>query len=611
MKLQQNIFKKIGSAGKASAFKRKHVLVLLAIFIYCLLGLAAYWPIFPGDSSRLPACVCGDSVQSVWFLRWVPFALTHGHNPFFTTWLNFPAGTNLAQNTLMPLLGLLTAPLTLIAGPIASFNFLAWLAFPLSAGAMFYLIWRLSGHILPAFIAGLLYGFSPYVIGQAYNHIMLSFIPLPPLIILTVWQLFVEQKHRPRRLGLVLAIEVVAQFLIEPEVLALTALVILLAFIVALATHKSFITRDRLIYAVRGLAVTTALAVICLAYPIWFMLSGPRHFSGPNFLPNNPYRSDLAGLVAPSLNQRFVPSALHEFAGKTAGGDYQESGDYVGLGLLVIICISVVRWRRNRWLVLSSILALICWILSLGPRLVVGGAPTSIPMPFTALVHLPLLENILPSRLSLAEWLLIPIVVALIIIEWRRDMAVNVKSAGRRRQWTTKIGVVLVAAVVFIPLIPRWPYPSQHTNVPDTFAASNRTIPEGSVVLSYPYPLFPSDQAMLWQANNGMRFKLLGSYIQNLSPQGTESQFPQLLSPPSVQSWLAHKQGSTGAPWPVSKSVADRDVKSFLLNNTVGAIIVDPNAVSADEVASVFRNVLGPPKSLRGVLVWTHVQSRL
>ena len=66
----------------------------------------------------------------------------HGKNLFSTTLLNYPNGVDLAQNTGMPLLGLLTAPLTLAVNPIASMNLLRFLAFTLSAYAAYFVIRR-------------------------------------------------------------------------------------------------------------------------------------------------------------------------------------------------------------------------------------------------------------------------------------------------------------------------------------------------------------------------------------------------------------------------------------------------------------------------------------
>ena len=108
----------------------------------------------------------------------------HGHNPFFNTFLNTPSGINLMDNTTMPLLGILGAPITFLWGPIATWNVLLNLALASSA-LTFYLMARRFVRWRPAaFVAGLLYGFSPFVASEGVGHLFLVVGALPPLVIL-------------------------------------------------------------------------------------------------------------------------------------------------------------------------------------------------------------------------------------------------------------------------------------------------------------------------------------------------------------------------------------------------------------------------------------------
>ena len=145
---------------------------------------------------------------------------------FVTTALNYPRGVNLGTyNTQMPLLGVMAAPLTWIAGPVASLNLLLWLAFPLSATSMFFVLRRWSCRPVAAFTGGLLYGFSPYMVGQSTAHLHLTFVPLPPLIFLCLVELFVRRTGSALRWGLALGLLAAGQFLISSEILVTTGLV--------------------------------------------------------------------------------------------------------------------------------------------------------------------------------------------------------------------------------------------------------------------------------------------------------------------------------------------------------------------------------------------------
>ena len=66
--------------------------VLLAI--YGLLALGLFGATWAHPFSQ----VIGDGPDPpvfIWYLRWVPFALSHGLNPLFTNYLDFPGGINL------------------------------------------------------------------------------------------------------------------------------------------------------------------------------------------------------------------------------------------------------------------------------------------------------------------------------------------------------------------------------------------------------------------------------------------------------------------------------------------------------------------------------------
>jgi hypothetical protein len=595
----------------ARFWTRPLVIYVGVIFIFALLALAAYWPIFPGDPSRLPGGNYGDPVQSVWFLRWVPYAISHSHNPFFTSWINVPYGANLAQNTLMPLLGLIASPITLLAGPVASFNLLAWLAFPISAVSMFYVTRRLTSSNLASFAAGLLYGFSPYMIGQGQGHIMLTFVPLPPLMLLAAWELIVAQQKNPYAVGSLLAAEVVAQFFIDPEVLAATALVLLAGVIVIALFRSKLLTKKKIYFAAKGIAATTAISLVLLAYPIWFMSAGTQHFVGPNFARDNPYSSDLIGLITPTRNERFILPAQSYFVRHTARGDYAEIGDYIGPVLLIGLGISVFRWRRNRWLVLCAVLALCTWILSLGVHLTVNGLRTGLFLPFTAIAIIPFFQDILSGRLSLIEWLFVSLAVAISIIEWQLYYKSAAKKIMAVRKRMYGLGIGLVLAAIVISLWPRWPYPSSPVQIPNFFKSTNSLINNGEVVLAYPYPVYPADEAMLWQATSNMRFKLIGAYIQNRSQTGRESEFPVLLNPPALEEWLAYLELNDRTPFAKVTTVTQSAAAAFLSRYRVGAILVDPKTVNASDVERLFGAYLGKPQLSGGIMVWNNVPSRL
>src|SRR5438309_1742433 len=106
----------------------------------------------------------------MWYLGWVPSQVVSGHSPLFTTYLDYPSGANLMWNTSIFVPAMLLWPVTAALGPVVSYNVLVTAAVALSAWCAFLAVRRLVANDLFAGAAGLLYGFSPYMVGQSAGH---------------------------------------------------------------------------------------------------------------------------------------------------------------------------------------------------------------------------------------------------------------------------------------------------------------------------------------------------------------------------------------------------------------------------------------------------------
>src|ERR1700730_3117663 len=109
--------------------------------------------------------------------------------PLLTTHLDYPAGVNLMWNT------------------------------------AFLPIRRYTNSWLAAFLGGLLYGFSPFMVAQALGHPQMTAAFTPPLMLIALDELIVRQRHRAVWLGLALGAMGAIQLMIAEEVLATEALI--------------------------------------------------------------------------------------------------------------------------------------------------------------------------------------------------------------------------------------------------------------------------------------------------------------------------------------------------------------------------------------------------
>ena len=433
---------------------------------------------FPGISHR-QFSIDGDFDLTVWFLGWMTHSITHGVNPFFSNAIFVPAGVNLAQNTEGPLLGLITAPLASVLGPIGQANLLMVLAMPASATAAFVVLRKWEVWIPAAAIGGLIYGFSPYMVGQGVGHPVLLFLPLPPFIALTVASIL-QRRGSPRRLGIQLGLLLVAQYLISQELFATVVLFTVIA-VVCVAVRRPSNIRELGRSAAAPVGIALAVVAVVLAYPVWMMLAGPEHATGSTLPLLNPYHNDLLSFVVPGPLQRVALGTGGLGARVLGKSNATEAAGYLGVPLLILGGVLAWRSRRSPRMQLTMVLFLVAVLLSLGPYLAVDGRLTSVPLPFLVLDHLPLLGSIVPSRISYEMDACFAALIAFGLDDLRRmPLGMHQHSPSRpernRGRWSVVFAVVTVV-VLGVTQLPRWPYATQSVSTLPT--ALRVAVPSG------------------------------------------------------------------------------------------------------------------------------------
>jgi hypothetical protein len=546
------------------------------LVVYLMAAVFAYAHAWVHPATVTIGAGQGDPVQTIWYLRWVPYALAHGRNPLFTTVGNYPLGVNLVAQTSVLALGFVFSPVTAAFGPVVTWNVAVTLAFAFSAGAGYLLCRRLRCARPAAFVGGLLYGFSPYMVGQGLGHLNLLFVPLPALIFLTLYEIVIDQKGSARRWGAFLALLVVVQFFISTEILATTAIFAILAFVLvvivaAIGWRQAFVSHTG--HVVTALAVALILAAVALAYPIHMLVAGPQHIQNPiaGFLD---YFSVLAAPVLPTSLMLVGPGHAKRLGDEIAGGNLVENGTYLGIPLLLCFAVAgtLVRRASVRVVALTAVLA---FVLSLGVSFHAG--PHSKPgatLPANWIYKVPLLNQAFPIRYSMYVALFVAVTFAIgldALHRWLVDRYVRRPgrhAGGRAGRLVTGGLPALVAVFALFPLIPAWPYAHQGPiDVPSYFTTSAvEAVPAGSVALVYPMGNDLETRAQLWQAVAGLRFKSPGGYFlvpQNGAPQtSTQSLTSEVLAgvlggkPPSRTPALRAQLRHQLAGWEVRSILA-------------------------------------------------------
>lgn len=594
--------------------------------IYALLSYFVFWPTSPFNDGRVVTCGCYDIAAQTWYMAWAPHALLSATNPFFTHALNVPDGVNLAANTAMPLLGILTEPITWLFGPFASFDVLLRLAFFLSALSMFFVLKRWVKSLTAAFIGGLLYGFSPYMFAQGSLHLNLAFVAVPPLILYVLDEIFVRRQWSVRREGLTLGILCAAQYLITAEILAdivlLTGIISVLLVVrfprVALASTRHIIF---------SLAWALLPFVILCGYPILFALHGPQHVDVNSDLiyGDSSFRADLLSIIVPTSHQWFGTAHWKQLADAWVGANANENDVYLGVPIVIglIACLVFVRDHFIRVLACVSALS---FVFSLGPALLNDGKTTGIWLPFSLLIHVPILQIEVPARYALLTDLGAAMILAIGIDRLFRWSARRYQKNGRftlRLSWhTVNAGFAILAAMVIavgagVTLWPRGAIASVKTNVPAYFTSpAVNEIPTGSTVLTYPYPIIRKNIAMSWQAEANYRFSIIGDYaltpFQTVAPNGGGpggGLVPPTLNPPFIEEFFEQAVSGPQSLVPRPSAAAFSTTDTFIKRYGVKTILVDDVGKHPKDVITFFTRMFhAAPRTYGSLSVWYNVE---
>jgi hypothetical protein len=476
------------------------LLFLLAFLGLAMLRYAAAWS---SPTTTTVGGADGDAAIIIWFLRWIPFAVDQGRPLLFTNHLNYPDGVNLMWNASLPLLGFVLSPLTSRWGPVLTFNVVLVLANGLSAWAAYLAIRRyVAGHLAAA-VGGLVFGFSPAILGQS-NHPHISFAFLVPLMLLAVDEILVRQRRPPWLVGPLLGLMAGCQLLIGEELLAATVLFGMLLLLALVATNpRAILDRRRVVHALFAFALAAVVGGTIAAKPLSVQFAGPQRIEGDITKTN--YSNDLLGFVTPGsqqlLSSQRSAEQVHQFAGGNAA--------YLGVPfLLVLLALAARKWHRPIVRV-GAVMLLLAAVFSMGPYLHVAGRATRIGLPWAPVHHMPVIANLIPSRLAMYTALFAGLLLAVYLdAVW--------KGGGWRR-----LAAVAVAVAALAPLLPAGPVPASRVDTPPFFTTGAvRQLPEESVALVLPFANRRVAKAMTWQAEAGMWFRMPGGYVIGPTPDG-------------------------------------------------------------------------------------------
>jgi hypothetical protein len=478
---------------------RRHAALALALY-----ALASWLLLCHGASVTGRIFGYGaDPTLIIWFLDWWPWAATHHALSLHTHLVWQPYGLNLAWTTSVPLLALLAAPITLVAGPLVAYNLLVLAAPALAAWTAYLLCRGLGAAPWAAFCGGLLFGFSPYMAAQSFDHLNLTFCALLPLVLLVALRRIRGAAGRGATvlwLGLLLG----GEFLISDEILATFCLFGGIAFLLAYAVEHG------------RRPVLRALALdIILAAPLALLLAAPILLAMAQGAHDLAHPAGWAAIFSIDALNFFLPTESTWFGGRVFVPISQHFSDtldeqtgYLGVPVLMLIAVVLRDATMRRVLWLPLVMLGIALLAALGPVLYIGGHRTGIPLPWVLITRLPLLGDALPARCMLYAFLAVSIILSIFL-------------SARPGP-----GRVLAVSCIFLTLLPAphpaWPSPAavffRPGRVQEVLGANPRLLI---------MPFASAGPSSYWQAENSFGFTQIGGYLGY--PPGWAQQDPAVM----------------------------------------------------------------------------------
>jgi len=388
---------------------------LLALLLYSAVTLALFPQLIAHLATAFPGDL-GDPPSQAWVLAWDVHALTaHGVGlaRLYQGNIFYPFHDVLAyQDTLLGVLPF-AAPILLLTGnPVLAYNVLFLGSFVLCAGGAYLLAVLLTRDVRAAFLAGLVYGFSPYRMVHLYHLNLLCGMWIP--LALVCWERVRRGGRGDTRYWVGLC--VVLQALSALYYAAFLSVALALLFLIQLRRSPRARVRPLLL----GAVATAACCALALAPFVAPYIRVERRLGGSRGLGQAVYfAADLRDFL-----HSIDLSVLYGWSGHALGVRPTDALQYLWPGATALALalwsiksrwsmvdgrwsVAAVRWkarstgarhvsgddhrpstidhRPSSYALLLAASAVLC----LGPFLKVWGVRTALPLPYLLLYPLP------------------------------------------------------------------------------------------------------------------------------------------------------------------------------------------------------------------------------
>lgn len=315
-------------------------------------------------------------------------AITHGHNPYFTNRIFYPISANLSHHTLAAGYFPITFLVKKLSGdslmyPIYAYRIIIWLAFTLILYCSYYALREFGASRMVAFVAAVAYAFCDFYILHTLhlNHLAGFFIPLTAVCLARAY------KHATMRnlITAALASSCAIYFTEFALYIYMAALCFVAGMVVFSQERQSLLGKMRAAGVKRILAALFIFLLIVAPFVTYLLTD---KIVNPPASDSSVYSANLAGFFIP--HKATTPLYGNLFVALDSKVTAGEGGFevFAGFPLLIFAVVGLAK-ARNRFVLIAFGVALVFFVLSLGPTLKIFSADTGIKLPYWFLMRVP------------------------------------------------------------------------------------------------------------------------------------------------------------------------------------------------------------------------------
>jgi hypothetical protein len=430
---------------------------LLPIVGYALLTIVLTYPTAFRLTTHIPGK--GDAPWFLWDLWWFKHALVDLHqSPLHTNLIYYPL-TDVPVSWQTPINEFFTIPLQTLTGVVLLYNLLFLSTFVLSGYFMYLLVADVVRRRDLAFVGGLIFAFCSYRGVRGLGHLSLLTTQWMPLSLL----LLIRCYRRPTvQTGVAAGVGVALVALSSPYYVAYFLLPVGMVASLYVLLWRRTVLRLRLFWLAALSAVLVAGALCIPFYNSYLQLDSQTQAvlkAGQQHV--DEYSADLMSYVLPPGEHPFWGRYTVEFYNHFTTSNEAETTVFFGfLSPLLAIASIFPRWRGRRQVIFWQILALLAFLLSLGPVLHIFGRPIFEGMPYRGFMVLPYSEAFrIPSRIGITAALAAIVLAMMVLKRWMESHPL----------WRWRPLLVTWSALLLFNMTFNFPFRSADARVPEAF----------------------------------------------------------------------------------------------------------------------------------------------